>query len=107
MRKKTVTEIADRELLEKELERERYKGRYRSTLRSTAFTLTVAAAIAVLTATIFMPVLRIYGKSMSPTLNEGEIVVSLKGSEFSQGDVVGLYVGNKLLANRCLRSSFV
>ena len=102
MRKKTVTEIADRELLEKELERERYKGRYRSTLRSTAFTLTVAAAIAVLTATIFMPVLRIYGKSMSPTLNEGEIVVSLKGSEFSQGDVVGLYVGNKLLVKRVI-----
>ena len=102
MRKKTVTEIANRELLEKELERERYKGRYRSTLRSTAFTLTVAAAIAVLTATIFMPVLRIYGKSMSPTLNEGEIVVSLKGSEFSQGDVVGLYVGNKLLVKRVI-----
>ena len=46
MRKKTVTEIADRELLEKELEREWYKGRYRSIFRSTAFMLTVAAAIA-------------------------------------------------------------
>ena len=64
--------------------------------------MTVVAAIAVLVATIFMPVLRIYGKSMTPTLNEGEIVVSVKGSDFSRGSVVGLYVGNKLLVKRVI-----
>ena len=102
MRGKKITEVADKALLEKELARVNYKGRYRSVLRSTVFTLIVVAAAAVLVATIWMPVLRIYGKSMTPTLNEGEIVVSLKGSAFSQGDVVGLYVGNKLLVKRVI-----
>lgn len=53
-----------------------------------------------LVATIFLPVLRIYGTSMSPTVNEGEIVVSLKGAEFEKSDIVALYYGNKLLVKR-------
>ena len=93
MKRRRITEVADIDQLKQELARERYKRRYRNVLRSTVFTMTVVAAIAVLVATIFMPVLRIYGKSMTPTLNEGEIVVSVKGSDFSRGSVVGLYVG--------------
>ena len=102
MKRRRITEVADVDLLKQELARERYKRRYRNVLRSTVFTMTVVAAIAVLVATIFMPVLRIYGKSMTPTLNEGEIVVSVKGSDFSRGSVVGLYVGNKLLVKRVI-----
>ncbi len=62
----------------------------------------VVAALAVLVATIWMPVLRIYGSSMSPTINAGEIVISLKGSSFECGDVIGLYYGNKLLVKRVI-----
>ena len=102
MKCRRITEVADIDQLKQELARERYKPRYRNVLRSTVFTMTVVAAIAVLVATIFMPVLRIYGKSMTPTLNEGEIVVSVKGSDFSRGSVVGLYVGNKLLVKRVI-----
>lgn len=102
MKRRRITEVADIDQLKQELARERYKRRYRNVLRSTVFTMTVVAAIAVLVATIFMPVLRIYGKSMTPTLNEGEIVVSVKGSDFSRGSVVGLYVGNKLLVKRVI-----
>lgn len=102
MKRRRITEVADIDQLKQELARERYKRRYRNVLRSTVFTMTVVAAIAVLVATIFMPVLRIYGKSMTPTLNEGEIVVSVKGSAFSRGSVVGLYVGNKLLVKRVI-----
>ena len=102
MKCRRITEVADIDQLKQELARERYKRRYRNVLRSTVFTMTVVAAIAVLVATIFMPVLRIYGKSMTPTLNEGEIVVSVKGSDFSRGSVVGLYVGNKLLVKRVI-----
>ena len=102
MKRRWITEVADIDQLKQELARERYKRRYRNVLRSTVFTMTVVAAIAVLVATIFMPVLRIYGKSMTPTLNEGEIVVSVKGSDFSRGSVVGLYVGNKLLVKRVI-----
>lgn len=67
---------------------------------STIYTLIVVAAVAVLVATIWMPVLQIYGTSMMPTLNEGDIVASVKGSDFETGDLVCFYVGNKLLVKR-------
>lgn len=102
MKKKTVKEVADLALLEKELARERYRTSYRSVLRSTVFSLAVAAAIAVLIATTAIPVFRIYGSSMTPTLREGEIVAALKNSDFVPGDIVALYVGNKLLVKRII-----
>ena len=88
--------------LKAELQREHYKLRYRSVLRSTIYTLIVVAAVAVLVATIWMPVLQIYGSSMTPTLGEGNIVVSVKGSDFEQGDLVAFYLGNKILVKRCI-----
>lgn len=90
------------EQLTAELERVKYKTRYKSVLRSTVYMLIVVAAIAVLVATIWLPVLQIYGSSMTPTLNEGDIVISLKGSEFRQGDLVAFYLGNKILVKRCI-----
>ena len=90
------------EQLTAELERENYKRRFGRVLRSTLFTLVVVAAVAVLVATIWMPVLQIYGSSMTPTLNEGEIVVSVKGSAFEPGDLVAFYFGNKILVKRCI-----
>ncbi len=95
-------QIPPQELVEAELKRERYKWRYGQVLRSTIYSLIVVAAIAVLVATIWLPVLRIYGSSMTPTLNEGEIVVTVKGGGFHSGDVVGLYVGNRLLVKRVI-----
>ena len=90
------------EQLEAELKRVKYRSRYRAVLRSTLYMLIVVAAVAVLVATIWMPVLQIYGGSMTPTLNEGDIVVSIKGSDFEPGDLVAFYLGNKILVKRCI-----
>ena len=90
------------EQLEAELKRVKYRSRYRAVLRSTLYMLIVVAAVAVLVATIWMPVLQIYGGSMTPTLNEGDIVVSVKGSDFEPGDLVAFYLGNKILVKRCI-----
>ena len=90
------------EQLEAELDREKYKRRYKRVLRSTVYTLVVVAAVAVLVATIWMPVLQIYGASMTPTLNEGDIVICVKGSDFALGDLVEFYMGNKILVKRCI-----
>ena len=90
------------EQLTAELERENSKRRYNSVLRSTLFTLVVVAAVAVLVATIWMPVLQIYGSSMTPTLSEGDIVVSMKGTEFEPWELVAFYLGNKILVKRCI-----
>jgi len=62
---------------------------------------TVSAA-AVLIAVLFLPVLRIYGTSMDPTLEEGNIVISVKGSEFDTGEVVAFYYNNKILVKRVI-----
>lgn len=90
------------EQLAAELKRVKYRSRYRAVLRSTLYMLIVVAAVAVLVATIWMPVLQIYGGSMTPTLNEGDIVVSIKGSDFQPGDLVAFYLGNKILVKRCI-----
>lgn len=90
------------EQLAAELKRVKYRSRYRAVLRSTLYMLIVVAAVAVLVATIWMPVLQIYGASMTPTLNEGDIVVSIKGSDFKPGDLVAFYLGNKILVKRCI-----
>lgn len=90
----TTEEIAE------ELGRVRYKGGYRWALRSTIYTLVIAAALAVLVATLWMPVLRIYGSSMTPTLMNNEIVLSVKGGEFKRGDICAMYYNNKVLVKR-------
>lgn len=91
--------------MEIELDRERYRRRYGSVLRSTIYTLITVAAVAVLIATLWMPVLRIYGSSMTPTLENGNIVVSVKGNDYQQGDVIAFYYNNKILVKRVIAAS--
>lgn len=94
------TQLPSAAEVEQELKRERYKRRYRRTLKSTIFALITAAAAAVLVATLWLPVLQIFGSSMTPTLQEGQIVVSVKVDEMEPGDIVAFYYGNKVLIKR-------
>lgn len=98
--KQDFSDLPSLEQLTAELGREKYKKRYNRVLRSTVFSLVVVAAIAVLVATIWLPVLQIYGTSMAPTLDEGDVVVSIKGTDFAPGDLVAFYLGNKILVKR-------
>ena len=91
--------------LEGELQRERYKTRYRRVLRSTVFTLVTVAAVAILVATLWMPVLQIYGASMTPTLTDGDIVISRKVRNLKQGDIVAFYYNNRILVKRYIASA--
>jgi signal peptidase I len=102
MNKKRISpeEFPTVEALRAERKRVKYNRRYKRVLGSTVFTLVVVAAVAVLVATIWMPVLQIYGASMTPTLEEGDVVVSVKGSDYATGDLVSFYIGNKLLVKR-------
>lgn len=95
----TAQQLAD------ERRRLRYKRRYRRTLRSTIAILIVVAALAVLAATLWMPVLRVYGSSMAPTLQNGEILVSVKSQSFKPGDIIAFYHGNKLIIKRYIAGS--
>ena len=102
VKEKKPVEVPAIEQVRAERERLRYRRRYRQTLRSTVNVLIVVAALAVLVATVLTPVLQIYGSSMTPTLSEGDIVVSLKGAEFQPGDLIAFYLGNKILVKRCI-----
>ena len=90
------------EQLAAEWNRLQYRKRYYRILRSTIGTLITVAAIAVLVATLWMPVLRIYGASMTPTLMDGEIILTRKTSEFAPGDIVAFYYNNKILVKRVI-----
>ena len=90
------------EQIRNELERVRYRRTFANTLRSTIFILIVVSASAVLIAVLLLPVLRIYGHSMNDTLDEGDVVVSLKGSSFKTGDIIAFYYNNKLLVKRVI-----
>ena len=85
-----------------ELNRVRYRTRFNQVLRSTIFTLIVVAAIAILIATLWLPVLRIFGSSMSPTLENGSIAVAVKQTKFKSGEIVAFYYNNKILVKRAI-----
>ena len=90
------------EQLKAELKRERHRRTYGVTLRSTIYSLITVAAVAVLVATLFLPVLQIYGESMTPTLYDGDVVVSVKTRQLERGDVVAFYYNNKILVKRVI-----
>lgn len=88
--------------LEAELGRVKYRSRYRTVLRSTVYTLITVAAIAILVDTLWLPVLQIYGNSMTPSLQDGEIIFSIKTSDFEPGDIAAFYYNNKILVKRII-----
>ena len=90
------------EQLEAELKQEKYRRSFSFALRNTIFTLITVAAVAVLVAVLLMPVLQIYGNSMTPTLAEGDIVLSVKGTDFNTGDVMAFYYNNNILVKRVI-----
>ena len=96
MKRPTVEE------LEGELRRVRYRSRYQTVLKSTVYALITVAAVAVLVATLWLPVLRTYGSSMTPTLYDGEIIFSVKTSRLEVGDIVAFYYNNKILVKRVI-----
>lgn len=105
MKNKKIVCPPTTEQLEGEVKRVRYKSRYRSVLRSTIYSLITVAAIAVLIATLWLPVLQVYGNSMTPTLQNGEIIFTVKMSEFEPGDIISFYYNNKILIKRVIAHS--
>lgn len=91
--------------MEEEISRLKYRKRYGRALRGTVYSLAVVAAVAILVATLWMPVLQITGASMAPTLVDGQFVVSVKKSEFQTGDITAFYYNNKILIKRVIASA--
>ncbi len=90
------------EQLAYEMRRIKYKKDYHRMLYSTVSSLIVVAAVAVLISMLFLPVLRVTGTSMAPTLMNDELVICSKRSNFKSGDVVAFYFNNKILLKRVI-----
>lgn len=94
-----------KEDIQKEMDRIQNKNKYVKSIRSTIAILVTVVAAAVLVATLWMPVLRIYGDSMTPTLTEGDYVVCVKQKEYKTGDIIAFYYNNRILVKRVITSS--
>ena len=88
--------------LEAELKREKYRGRYWKMLRGTVAVLVVVAATAVLISNLLLPILRIYGSSMTPTLVNGNIVAAVRNGTYQRGEIIAFYYNNKILVKRVI-----
>lgn len=91
--------------LESELKNIRYRKEFRKILMSTVSSLLVVAAIAVLISMLLLPVLRVTGSSMTPTMQNDELIICSKRSNFRSGDIVAFYYNNKILLKRVIGTS--
>ena len=98
----TPREMPNSEELKGELKRIGFKKQYKDIIKSTFFSLVAVAAVAVLIATLWLPVFQIYGSSMTPTLSDGEIAVAVKTHDFETGDIIAFYLNNKILIKRVI-----
>lgn len=95
--------MPDLKEIETEMSQVRSKGRFRQALRGTFGTFIVVAALSVIIAFIFLPVLRITnGHNMEPGLQPGDIVILQKTDDVKIGDVCAFYFNNKLLLRRVI-----
>ena len=102
MESKKKMDLPTAEQLEQELKRLKYRHSFAVTLRSTVASLIVVAAIAVMISTMIMPVLRVTGTSMTPTLQNDQVIICNKLAECQKGDVVAFYYNNKVLIKRVI-----
>lgn len=85
-----------------ELKRLRYRHNFIKSVWSTVSSLIVVAAIAIIISTMILPVLRVTGTSMNPTLKNDEVLLCNKLSDIKQGDIIAFYYNNKVLIKRVI-----
>ena len=105
MSRQQTKKLPSTDTIRQELDRYTYRRNLMSTLRNTIFTLVVVAATTILVAVLLMPILRIYGTSMNGTVNNGDLVVSIKRADFKTGDVIAFYYNNNILVKRVIAKS--
>ncbi len=96
------TKVPTLKQIEDERKNLKRRRQYNRALRSTVYILIVVAAVAVLIATVFLPVLQVSGTSMEPTLVDGDIILLVKTERFKTGDLCGFYWQNNLLLKRVI-----
>lgn len=88
--------------LQAELKRVKYRKRFRRNMIGTIMSLVIITALAIASAYLWLPVLRISGDSMETTLSSGDIVVAVKGGSVNAGDIIAFDTDGKLLIKRVI-----
>ena len=101
-KKKKEVSLPTKSQVETERKRYRRQKAYNKALRGTIYVLTIVAAVAVLIATLILPVLQIEGTSMEPPLSNGDVVLLMKTTHFERGDLCAFTWNNKLLVKRVI-----
>lgn len=99
--RKEIPLPSEEQVLE-ERRRLRRSKQFRNVLGSTVAILLVVAAVAVLLVTLFLPVLQVSGTSMEPTLEDGDVIVLVKTSDFDTGDLCAVRVSGNVLLKRMI-----
>lgn len=102
MAKQGIPELPKASMIRAEIKRMDRKKRYRGALRTTILLMIVMIVIVVFVSTELMPVYKVYGSAMEPTLDEGDIVIALKNADYQRGDIIALWFNNKILVKRII-----
>ena len=98
----TAEDLPSTEVVSQTLKRELFLHEYRITIWNTLISMLVIVSVALLSTALFLPILRVYGKSMEGTLDSGDIVVTAKSSEYERGDIIAFYYNNNILVKRII-----
>ena len=101
----SVENLPTAKQLEAELKSIRYRRDFRKVLRNTVSSLLVVAAIAVLISMLFRPVRGVTGSSVTPAMQNDDLVICSKRSGFQSGDIVAFYYNNKILLKRVIATA--
>lgn len=96
------TRFPSPEAITAELERIRDKKNYKQILKSTFFALLSLVSAVVLISTLVLPVFQVHGDTMQPTLQDGQLIVSLRNPKVRAGDIIAFYYNNKILIKRVI-----
>lgn len=95
-------EIPSVEDLEKELQRVKAKKHRRGRIGGALCILATLVAAAVLAVNLWLPIVRVYGSAMEPTLHRGDCLLAMAGREYECGDVIAFYHNNTIQVRRII-----
>ena len=96
------TAMPSADALQAELTKERKRGSAFRYLRNTVLTLVSVAAVVAVVTTLVLPVLQISDDSMSDTLKERDVVLSLRRANCETGDVIAFKYNDRILVTRVI-----
>lgn len=88
--------------LKTELARVKVKNQNLRTVTGIVCAAAVAVCMALILALFVFPVVRVFGTSMVPALQEGDVVVTQRVDDPQPGDLIAFYYGNELLVKRVI-----